>query len=66
MSRCLCCDAALKPSEIIWYPEEERHEELCSRCKGDILKDCFEIGWDTERRKPLKSRLSVEVSDGSD
>jgi hypothetical protein len=33
------CDRPLKAGEIIWYEEEQRHEEYCSKCRGVIAVD---------------------------
>jgi hypothetical protein len=33
------CDKPLKPGEIIWYPEEQRHEEYCGKCRNIIITD---------------------------
>jgi hypothetical protein len=30
--RCKACDKILEPEEIVWYPAENRHEELCRGC----------------------------------
>lgn len=31
--RCQCCDRIMRPAEIIWYEEQKRFEEFCTRCK---------------------------------
>lgn len=46
--RCVMCDAPLKPREIIWYPEEKRHEEYCGRCRDVITIDMIQAGDDPE------------------
>jgi len=46
--RCKMCDNALKSSEIIWYPEEKRHEDTCGKCRGTIARDMMEAGWNPE------------------
>lgn len=60
---CKMCNNALKSSEIIWYPEEQRHEDLCSRCRGVVRSDCWEAGDNVERM--FKSHPDVEVYDES-
>ena len=47
MSRCKCCNRELRPGEIIWYPKESRHEELCSRCRVGVIDEMRKIGWNT-------------------
>ena len=42
--RCIMCNNPLKSSEIIWYEEEKRHEEYCSRCRDTIAFDEAESG----------------------
>jgi len=44
--RCKMCDRSLKSSEVIWYPEEKRHEELCCKCRSIISDDMRGAGWD--------------------
>jgi len=43
---CKLCNNALKSSEVIWYPAEKRHEDLCSRCRGKVAMDMVDAGWD--------------------
>lgn len=47
--RCACCDKQMKPSEVIWYPEQHRHEDMCKKCRQDVFKDLLEEGFDVER-----------------
>lgn len=47
--RCKCCDRQLKSAEIIWYPEQQRHEDLCSKCRGKIFQDFLDNEWDVEK-----------------
>lgn len=46
--RCTCCNTALKSSEIIWYPEQKRHEEYCLKCRQKIVQDVIDAGWEDE------------------
>jgi hypothetical protein len=46
--RCACCDKELKSSEVIWYPEQNRHEDLCKKCRGAVFDDLHESGFDVE------------------
>lgn len=57
--RCVCCDKALKSSEIIWYPAEERHEDMCKKCRGEVFTDLYETGFDVER-------IGMQIEDLSD
>jgi len=58
--RCTLCNNPLKSSEIIWYPEEKRHEDKCGRCRATIARDMLSAGWNPEHTlwEP------VEVGDG--
>lgn len=47
MSRCKCCNRELKAGEVIWYPKENRHEELCSECRVSIITEMRKMGWST-------------------
>lgn len=47
---CKSCNTALKSSEIIWYPEEKRHEDLCSKCRGLVRSESFEAYGDAVDR----------------
>lgn len=47
--RCSCCDSPLKRSEVIWYPEQNRHEDLCKKCRAEVFTDLYESGFDVER-----------------
>lgn len=49
MGRCVCCNRALKSSEIIYYPAEDRHEDLCNKCLSSVRDDCVAAGDDMER-----------------
>jgi hypothetical protein len=46
--RCLCCNRALRSSEIIWYPEQKRHEELCLKCRTAVHDDLLTSGVDND------------------
>ena len=59
--RCTCCNNTLKSSEIIWYPDEQRHEDLCVKCLSSVRGECHDAGWDVERM--FKSH--VEVNDAT-
>ena len=39
MSRCKCCDSVLEDTEIIWYPDLGKHEELCYHCRQEVRVD---------------------------
>ena len=43
--RCKSCNATLKPSEIIWYPKEDRHEDLCYKCRSAMYQEFHAMGW---------------------
>ena len=60
--RCTSCNRALKSSEIIWYPEEHRHEDLCNSCLSSVREECQSAGWNTER---MFKAHSEEVKDDS-
>jgi len=47
--RCSCCDSTLKSSEIIWYEKEQRHEDMCKKCRAEVFTDLYETGFDVER-----------------
>ena len=47
--RCTCCDTALKSSEIIWYEKEQRHEDMCKKCRAKVFGDLLESGYDVDR-----------------
>jgi hypothetical protein len=47
--RCACCDKALKSSEVIWYPAQQRHEDLCKKCRSEVFTELYESGFDVER-----------------
>lgn len=47
--RCVCCNTALKSSEIIWYEQEHRHEDMCKKCRGAVFTDLLETDYDVER-----------------
>jgi hypothetical protein len=47
--RCTCCNTALKSSEIIWYPAEHRHEDMCKKCRSRVFADLLETDYDVER-----------------
>lgn len=34
--RCRCCDATMKPEEIIWVQDRRVHEDLCRYCRKDV------------------------------
>lgn len=36
--RCKSCDSILEENEIVWYEEEQTHEELCSTCLNMVRK----------------------------
>ena len=57
--RCKHCDAALKSSEIIWYEDEKRHEDLCGKCRNLISEDMRLSGWDD-------SHIPLEELGGTD
>lgn len=61
--RCKLCDSALKSSEVIWYPEEERHEDLCEKCRTMISQDMRDAGWDDEHIH-LEATYDDETSTG--
>lgn len=58
--RCRSCDAALKSSEIIYYPKEERFEDLCGKCLSRVRSDCFEAGWEVDSMFKVHD-MEVEV-----
>ena len=47
--RCACCDKELTPSQIIWYPEQNRHEDLCKACRAEVFTDLYVSGFNVER-----------------
>lgn len=57
--RCVCCDRQLKPSEIIWLPDQNRHEEMCSKCRWNVHNDLLSIGF-------KKDKIIVEDSNSGD
>jgi hypothetical protein len=42
--RCRACNKALTSAEIIWYPKEMRHEDLCGKCRSYLLVDLAKGG----------------------
>ena len=48
MSRCSACNKILKPSEIIWYPEQQKHEEFCLGCRDLLLMTLADEGESVE------------------
>ena len=47
--KCKCCNKTLKSSEVIWYPEQHRHEDMCKKCRSEVFKDLYETGFNVER-----------------
>ena len=56
--RCRCCNAELRSSEIIWYPKQHRHEDLCLRCRNEIYREFLAMGW-----KPSKYMTGEAIDD---
>jgi hypothetical protein len=57
------CDSALKSSEIIWYPEQKRHEEYCLKCRQKIGQDIQEAGWEDEICIPTEDEVEDDERD---
>lgn len=51
--RCVMCNNPLKPSEIIWYPKEQRHEDLCRKCRVNIFRDLLDLGYEQTTHFPV-------------
>lgn len=47
--RCACCDKQMKPSEVIWYSEQHRHEDMCKKCRVEVFNELRDTGYDVER-----------------
>lgn len=61
--RCTCCNNTLKSSEIIWYPDEKRHEDLCGKCLARVRSDCYEAGWEVETMFQAHDELEEVVNE---
>lgn len=56
--RCKLCDNALRSSEIIWYPEQQRHEDLCVKCRQKVGQDVIEAGWQDDIVIPTETGVA--------
>lgn len=61
--RCACCNRVLKASEIIWYPKQQRHEDLCLKCRSIIYDEFIKMGWNTDRSFLYEGDVIEEIED---
>ena len=61
--RCRACNSTLKSNEIIYYPDQDRHEDLCTVCRHAIWQDFLALGWKIEHTKIFDADLLQEDED---